>query len=268
MDYQTEADRSSQKCIIASLAKHFPEICIVGEEGEETELNNVPAEWIVSDFDTECDFLAKNTCPERLKDVQGRNITVWVDPLDGTLEFSENKVENTTVLIGVAVGSEAVAGVIHQPYFEQASGELGRTIWGVKGLGMGGMEAKTPPAGEFTIVTTRSHSNKLVSDAIEALSPTNVIRCGGAGYKVLQLLEGRAHSYVFASAGCKRWDTCGPEAVLEAAGGVLTDVHGEHYDYVKGDNFTNTRGVLATAIGTDHADVLKRIPESVKAALV
>lgn len=267
MDYQTEADRSSQKCIIASLAKHFPEICIVGEEGE-TDLNAVSSDWLVSNFETDCGFLANNACPDQLKDVEDKNITVWVDPLDGTLEFSENKVENTTVLIGVAEGSQAVAGVIHQPYFEQASGELGRTIWGVKGLGIGGMEAKSPPKGEFTIVTTRSHSNKLVSDAIEALSPTNVIRCGGAGFKVLQLLEGKAHSYVFASAGCKRWDTAAPEAVLEAAGGVLTDIHGNHYDYRKGENFTNTRGVLATAIGTDHSDVLKRIPDSVKTALV
>lgn len=194
-------------------------------------------------------------------------ILLRVDPLDGTLEFAENKVENTTVLIGVAVNNNAVAGVIHQPYFENSSGQLGRTIWGVKGLGIGGMEAISPPADEFTVVTTRSHSNKLVSDAIEALSPTQVIRCGGAGFKVLQLLEGKAHSYVFASAGCKRWDTCAPEAILEAAGGALTDIHGNHYDYRKTDNYTNTRGVLGTAIGTDHSDVLRRIPDSVKEAL-
>lgn len=171
------------------------------------------------------------------------------------------------MLIGVAVNNCAVAGVIHQPYYENPSGELGRTIWGVKGVGIGGMEVVVPPSNEFTVVTTRSHSNKLVSDAIEALNPTNVIRCGGAGYKVLQLLEGKAHGYVFASAGCKRWDTCAPEAILEAAGGMLTDIHGEHYDYRKTDNVTNTRGVLGTAVGTSHADVLAKIPESVKAAL-
>lgn len=102
-------------------------------------------------------------------------VLLRVDPLDGTLEFAENKVENTTVLIGVAVNNNAVAGVIHQPYFENSSGQLGRTIWGVKGLGIGGMEAISPPADEFTVVTTRSHSNKLVSDAIEALSPTQVV---------------------------------------------------------------------------------------------
>lgn len=31
-DYQTEADRSAQKCIIASLAALYPNVNIIGEE--------------------------------------------------------------------------------------------------------------------------------------------------------------------------------------------------------------------------------------------
>lgn len=73
MDYQTEADRSSQKCIIASLTKQFPDICIVGEEGE-SDLN-VPPEWLIEDFDS--DFLANQTCPEHLRNVDAKTITVW-----------------------------------------------------------------------------------------------------------------------------------------------------------------------------------------------
>lgn len=50
--------------------------------------------------------------------------------------------------------------------------------------------------------------------------------------QVLQLLEGKASIYVFASAGCKKWDTCAPEAVLSAAGGKLTDILGQYYRLV------------------------------------
>lgn len=32
-DYQTEADRSAQRCIIGSLAAQYPKINIIGEEG-------------------------------------------------------------------------------------------------------------------------------------------------------------------------------------------------------------------------------------------
>ena len=49
--------------------------------------------------------------------------------------------------------------------------------------------------------------------------------------QVLLLLEGKAHAYVFASPGCKKWDTCAPEAVLHAVGGKLTDIHGNYYQY-------------------------------------
>lgn len=32
-DLQTEADRSAQRCIVASLSKQFPDVTIIGEEG-------------------------------------------------------------------------------------------------------------------------------------------------------------------------------------------------------------------------------------------
>lgn len=47
--------------------------------------------------------------------------------------------DHVTVLIGIAVKGEAVAGVIHQPYYNYKQGpeaQLGRTIWGIVGLGM------------------------------------------------------------------------------------------------------------------------------------
>ena len=34
--------------------------------------------------------------------------------------------------------------------------------------------------------------------------------------------------------GCKKWDTCAPEAILHALGGKLTDIKGEKYKYHTG----------------------------------
>lgn len=82
------------------------------------------------------------------------------------------------------------------------------------------------------------------------------------------LLEGKAHAYVFASSGSKRWDTCAPEAVLRAIGGTLTDVHGDTYSYDSQTNHLNSRGVLATAPGQDHDWYLSRIPIEVKQNLI
>ncbi|VEL21520.1 unnamed protein product [Protopolystoma xenopodis] len=79
-----------------------------------------------------------------------------------------------------------------------------------------------------------------------------VLRLGGCGYKVLSLLEGRAHAYLFASPGCKKWDTCAPEALLKASGGRLTDLTGKPYSYFSDVKHGNDLGVLATPCASWH----------------
>lgn len=165
------------------------------------------------------------------------------------------------------MNKQAVGGVIHQPYYKQSDDTIGRTIWGLKGLGTGGFTVKTIGSDKLIVTTTRSHSNAIVEAALAALNPTEVIKVGGAGYKVLQLLEGKANAYVFASAGMKRWDTCAPEAILEASSGVLTDILGEHYSYSADVDYVNRRGVLATAAGVSHEQLVKTIPDMVKEAM-
>lgn len=84
---------------------------------------------------------------------------------------------------------------------------------------------------------------------------------------MILLLEGKAHAYVLASKGCKRWDTCAPEAILCAAGGSLTDFYGDQYSYNAETTYSNERGVLATAPGQIHQWYLNHIPYEVKQKL-
>ncbi|EDV94387.1 3'(2'),5'-bisphosphate nucleotidase 1 [Drosophila grimshawi] len=260
-DPQTEADRSAQRCIIASLAKKFPSIQIIGEEGG-SDLN-VCADWLVGELD---EAFLKQNCPTDWQHAQPEDFVIWVDPLDGTAEYTQGHVEHVTVLIGIAIKNSAVGGIIHQPFYKQSSGELGRTIWGLKGLGTGGFTSVKPPAGEFIITTTRSHSNALHQRAVDVFNASKVLKVGGAGFKVLQLLEGKAHAYVFATPGCKKWDTCAPEAVLEANGGTLTNINGEHYEYNADVEHVNRRGVLASS-GDNHTELVEKIPIEVRQAV-
>jgi hypothetical protein len=63
---------------------------------------------------------------------------------------------------------------------------------------------------EKVIVTTRSHFTPQIQNALDILKDKKLLdkleRVGGAGYNVLKCLEGSS-AYVFASAGCKKWDT-------------------------------------------------------------
>jgi len=262
-DPQTEADRASQKCIIGSLLKIYPALNIIGEE-EDIHPSELKDECIDDLYDAE---VLSKPCPEDLVAVKPDDVTIWVDPLDGTREFTEGLYDHVTVLIGISMNGKPIAGVIHQPFYgyqnELHRTKLGRTMWGVRSLGTFGFTHTPPPKGRRVVTTTRSHSNKTVMGAIEALKPDQILKVGGAGYKVILLLEGTADVYVFATPGCKRWDTCACEALLEAVGGTLTDVCGKHIMYdAQADSYVNKAGVLASL--QDHTFYVDMIPESIK----
>ncbi|XP_030036614.2 3'(2'),5'-bisphosphate nucleotidase 1 isoform X1 [Manduca sexta] len=300
-DYQTEADRSAQRCIIASLAALYPKLNIIGEEDNANNVGDVSSDWLVVDADK--DVLSLQ-CPVHLQSVKEEDIVVWVDPLDGTSEYTQGALmlkkdpwerwkmylthpfismkwylsllqnnygflEHVTVLIGISVNEKPIAGVIHQPYYKNTVGEdvkVGRTIWGLQDAGVGGYTPAQPPD-SLIITTTRSHSNPLVEAALQVMNASKVLRVGGAGYKVLQLLEGKASVYVFASSGCKKWDTCAPEAILSAAGGKLTDILGNFYKYGANESRPNKTGVLAAVNNELHSYAVNKIPQELKDAL-
>lgn len=263
-DLQTAADRLVQQSICSSLARKFPQLTIIGEE------DLPPTDTEESLIETgEFAEILKTTFPAQYSSIKEEELVVWVDPLDGTKEYTEGLLDHVTVLIGIAYEGKAIAGVINQPYYNYQAGDntvLGRTIWGVLGLGAFGFQLKEVSEGKHIVTTTRSHSSKLVNDCIDAINPDKVVRVGGAGNKIIQLIEGQASAYVFASPGCKKWDTCAPEAILHAVGGKLTDIHGNPFQYHKDVKHMNSAGVLAALRNYDF--YFSRVPESVKQALV
>uniref|UniRef100_A0A3Q2PY84 3'(2'),5'-bisphosphate nucleotidase 1 n=1 Tax=Fundulus heteroclitus TaxID=8078 RepID=A0A3Q2PY84_FUNHE len=262
-DLQTLADRLAQKSICASLSRRFPKITIIGEE-------DLPFEEVQEDMieKGQAEEILQKTCPEEYRAIKEEELVVWVDPLDGTKEYTEGLLDNVTVLIGIAYGGRAIAGVINQPFYNYqlgAEAALGRTMWGMLGLGAFGFQLQEVPADRRIVTTTRSHSNKTVTDCVNAMEPHEVIRVGGAGNKIIQLIEGKASAYVFASPGCKKWDTCAPEAILHAVGGKLTDMFGNPYGYNADVKHMNSAGVLATLRNHDY--YVSRVPQSVLQAL-
>ena len=82
----------SCRCIIGSLSNLFPKLNIIGEEG----LGGSPDD-IVTCFDAEA---MQANCPTEWRSLREEDITVFVDPLDGTREFTEDRLESVSVLIG------------------------------------------------------------------------------------------------------------------------------------------------------------------------
>ena len=76
--------------------------------------------------------------------IAAERITVYVDPLDGTREFVEGRLENCQVLIGICIDHSPVAGVIGIPFptgqagFHNPTNRTAATIiYGIDGIGSG-----------------------------------------------------------------------------------------------------------------------------------
>ena len=158
-----------------------------------------------------------------------------------------------------------MGGVIHQPFL----GQQGHTIWAWDGLGVRGVDITPSTQSDgLRVVVTRSHSSQLLEETVTALNPTKVLRAGGCGNKILMVLRGEMDTYVYPSKGTKKWDTCAGEAIVRAAGGTLTDIHGKEIDYGNTDPaaFQNMNGLAVCLSAKTHEEVLAKIPEHVKAA--
>ena len=89
------------------------------------------------------------------------------------------------------------------------------------------------------------------------------IPMGSLGLKLAQLALGNAEIYISFSNLAKEWDTCAPEAILRAAGGVITDALGRPLRYNKIDYGTRF-GIIATN-GVLHQGCLKGVNPYVQA---
>lgn len=122
-DPVTQADFYSHCRIANGLWRIFPQLNLISEE--EVEQKNCPKKEEF--FDLDPSVLASVTLPDVSVDVA--DVTVWIDPLDATKEFTESLFHYVSVMICVAVKGEPVIGVVHFPFNQ-------KTFWGWKGHGV------------------------------------------------------------------------------------------------------------------------------------
>lgn len=173
---------------------------------------------------------------------------VWfVDPLDGTREFVDRN-GMFAVHIGLAVDGAAVAGVVLAPVQGSLwSGAVGSPC--VLELGAQRRELKMQPVArtqDLRLLVSRSHQSSKTEAIKRALGITQVREQGSVGLKCALLAMGEADLYLHPSDRSSRWDSCAPQAVIEAAGGMLVDFAGQKYGY-QGREIGNSRGLVACA---------------------
>lgn len=200
---------------------------IVGEEDCVVNLDKKP--YVVDDFVVPAEF--EDAIDQAIKGVTAardglapkslyQSLTAFIDPIDGTREFSTQKGEQCTICIGFAdtESGRPVAGVVYRPLSHpHPTWAAGAKEESYVASSLLPVEDRADTAG--SLLTTNGRISPFLDSLMTELNYERV-PSGGAGNKMLMLLEGQGTAYI-QDRGVSRWDTCGAQAVLEAHGGIL-----------------------------------------------
>jgi len=91
----------------------------------------------------------------------------------------------------------------------------------------------TPPQElkEARILQSRGHYDNKVDEIAKQLGITHVLKQSSIGLKLGSIAEGKADLYFNLSGKCHLWDLCGPEIILQEAGGCVITKSGAPISY-------------------------------------
>jgi fructose-1,6-bisphosphatase/inositol monophosphatase family enzyme len=233
----TEADRATQRFIVAGLRKRYPGDGIVGEE-------NDAGDAITFD------------CP----DLRGR---VWViDPIDGTNNFIAG-LPIFAVCIGLLEAGQPVLGVVYDVCRD--------LVWSAaKGHGafMGAkrVHASKEPLSDSSLLMITSNlldkNGKVPAYAVRWIGQTRwKLRCvGSAALEAVQVAGGIAHAALTVNG--KLWDIAAPAAILLEAGGTLTSPAGEPIFPFDLANYDGRKVPFLAAAPAAHGELLEEMRQN------
>lgn len=182
--------------------------------------------------------------------VTGTSGLTWVlDPIDGTRGFLSGT-PTWGVLISVADASGPIYGLIDQPYIgERFEGGLGRAqVTGPTGTGPLKTRAARPLSDAILFTTFPEVGTADEGAAFRRVaSQAKLVRYGMDCYAYALIAAGQIDLVI--EAGLQAYDVQAPIAVIEAAGGIVTDWQGRPCH--------NGGQVLAAANAEIHAEALR-----------
>lgn len=205
----TQADQEAEKLIEAALLNILPDIPVIGEES----------------------FSAG-----RRIDTHAQEYFWLVDPLDGTRAFIRGK-SDFTVNIGLIYKNQPVLGVIYAPELGELyagclneDGSAQATRYFEDSETEKAIRTRAMPKDGITVISggdvdTTNARFKL----LDQFKVKKVIRLSSS-LKICRIANGKADIYPRFGPTCE-WDTAAGHAILRAAGGDITDIHGKPLTY-------------------------------------
>ena len=214
-------------------------------------------EWeILSEENSKCEYSFAKKTPDWL----------WIlDPLDGTKDFIQGT-SNYAMHLGLNYKNKSMLGLVLIPAKEELWIGYGGKVWCERrdGSRKKCMISSNMNLKEMTIVTSKNHRNKELENLIEKIQFKKRNIMGSVGCKIASIIRGESDIYISLSLPGKSypkdWDFAAPAAILEAAGGAITNLENNHLIYNK-SNFEQDGIIIATRYKENHKSICLKLKE-------
>jgi len=208
----TRVDRLCSEFISGELRRAFPNYQIIDEEAK------------------------KSGLPQK-KDY------VWVvDPLESTISYMRDA-DTFGVMIGLLKAGIPVLGVTYRPRIDElVYASSGDGAYLKRGNAVG--RIRTEESEDMRLLLSMFRGDQKTDELVLELNPAEVRRMPSS-FKTIEVAKGDATAFISTKQTTMNiWDLCAPQAILEEAGGKMTDLYGKPIDYTEG--YTNLQGVVAS----------------------
>ena len=193
---------------------------------------------------------------------------MWVlDPLDGTKDFIQGT-GNYAMHLALNYKNRPYIGVVLIPEKEELWIANREKVWGEKKDGsiIKPNLSTNKSLKDMILVTSKNHRNETLKKLIQKIGFNKVITMGSIGCKIASIVRGESDIYISLSlpgkSSPKDWDFASPDAVLKAAGGVITDLDNQELTYGN-SNFEQGGIIVASKNLYSHKRICSEIKEIV-----
>ena len=277
----TLADFGAQALVSHVINQDFPDFLMVGEENADELRSDDTLRGRMMDEVSRVEPMLTEATALQLIDrgaYEGGSVgRHWVlDPIDGTKGFLRG--DQYAVALGLIEDGEVILGVLGCPNLPRPDGGKGSIFVAAKGQGveMYDMDGnalgsamvhsvESLSAANFCESVEKGHSSHSQSGQIaEKLGITAEPYRIDSQCKYAAVARGDATIYLRLPTKKgyqeKIWDHAAGVAVIEEAGGVVTDVYGKSLDFSKGRTLSENKGVIVSN-GQFHDEVLVAVRE-------
>tara|TARA_Y100000589_G_scaffold332001_1_gene388509 strand:- start:318 stop:1220 length:903 start_codon:yes stop_codon:yes gene_type:complete len=219
--------------------------------------------------DVEWQILSEENVKTKSNDCNINSDWLWIlDPLDGTKDFIQGT-SNYAMHLALNYKQKTFLGIVLIPERDELWIAYEGLVWCEQRNGSKNFVKRSTPSliNEMTLVTSKNHRNLTLKNLIERINFAKVIEMGSVGCKIASLLRGEADIYICLSlpgkSSPKDWDFAAPAAVLEAAGGAITNLDNQELTYGK-LNFLQGGVIVASMYKTIHGTLCNQIKDTIK----